>query len=84
MMVINGTVAAWVGAGPTNGNTFNIPADRCVWTQEDDERGYSVSDVHFVGLTHSSSGSTTGSYVAVTNAKLGFIGKSGRFVAVSN
>ena len=86
-MVIQGTVSGtFTGSGFADGDTRIFPADRCVWEQVDDATGgYSVQNVDFVGLTHTPGGTpTTGRYVSVTNAQLGFIGKSGRFVAISN
>ena len=89
MMVIQGTVSTTI----TNTNAFVsgdtriFPADRCVWEQVDDTTGgYSIDNVAFVGLTHSTVGGTnvTGRYIQLTAAQLGYIGKSGRFVAISN
>ena len=84
MMVIQGTVSGtWTNTGFDDGDTRIFPADRCVWSQVDDATGgYSIDNATFVGLTHSNT--TTGRYVILTDAQLGFIGKSGRFVAISN
>ena len=71
MMVIRGT----------SGGVVRIhPADRCTWTQNNMTPGgpaesYVISNVEFYGLGTSP--------VPVTNAQLGYIGKSGRFVGIS-
>ena len=86
MMVIRGTVSGtFTGAGFADGDTRIFPADRCVWEQIDDTvGGYSIQNVEFVGLTHTPGGTpTTGRYVPLTDASLGFIGKSGRFVEIA-
>ena len=90
MMVIRGTVNITItNAGFASGDTRIFPADRCVWSQVDDSTGgYSIDNASFVGLTHtpggSGAGEATGRYVLLTDAQLGYIGKSGRFVAISN
>ena len=84
MMVIQGTVnGTYAGTGFDDGDIRIFPADRCVWSQVDDTTGgYSIDNAAFVGLTHTTP--SNGSYVQLTSATLGFIGKSGRFVAISN
>ena len=81
MMVIQGTV---------DGQTRVCPLDRCVYSQVDDTRGYSITNaIFFPGVNANfptsvgGSGTDSGEYV-ITNAVLGYIGKSGRFVAISN
>ena len=57
-----------------------FPADRCTWQQVDDTNGYSIDVVRFYpGDTNATDLSGSG-----LSNMLGFIGKSGRFVAVSN
>ena len=90
MMVIQGTVdGTFTETGLADGDIRIFPADRCIWAQittvDSDSNptgGYSIDDAAFIGLTHSSAGN--GSYIPLTSAQLGYIGKSGRFVAISN
>ena len=87
MMVVRGTVStAFTGAGLAIGDVRIFPADRCIWEQVDDSTGgYSIDNAAFVGLTHNIGGSpATGGFVMFSSATLGYIGKSGRFVAISN
>lgn len=59
-----------------NGNTY--PADRCVWRTEQTTTGYRLT--HFTpNATSVAVGSAPAD--APTGAELGYIGKSGRFVA---
>ena len=55
-----------------------FPADRCTWTQEigPDGRGYAITNAAFW--------SGDGSSQIIQNPKLGYIGKSGRFVEIAN
>lgn len=65
--------------GSTSSLTNHLfPADRCVWLQDDDTdgRGYIIRNVQFFP------GDAPG--VTVNNARLGYIGKSGRFVPISD
>ena len=80
MMVIRGTAASNTAGVPTDANTM-FPADRCSWIQGDapDGNGYVVSSVFF----YPGAGGTN-SDVSITGAVLGYIGKSGRFVAITN
>ena len=62
-------------------STGIYPADRCSWMQVPETRGYSIDRVFFY----------TGNAAAVqldpdgiVSIELGFIGKSGRFVAITN
>ena len=90
-LVVRGTVnGSFPDSGFADGDTRIFPGDRCVWEQIDTvdadsnpTGGYSIDNVSFVGLTHVSGGGT-GRYVLLTDAVLGFIGKTGRFVAISN
>ena len=87
MMVIRGTVDTTITqAGFASGDTRIFPADRCVWEQVDDATGgYSITNASFVGLTHTPGATPAqGRYILLTDAQLGFIGKSGRFVAIRN
>ena len=75
MMVIEHTNAT--AATPV---TTIFPADRCTWRQVDDTNGYSIDVVLFYP------GNTNATDLTGTNLsnRLGYIGKSGRFVAISN
>ena len=73
MMVIEHTDAS-------NNRTI-YPADRCSWRQGDNTgSGYSINTVMFYP-GNASAENLSGSS---TSNMLGFIGKSGRFVAISN
>ena len=77
MMVIRGSLAtAFEGVVQTQ--IHNFPADRCVWSQSYDanERSYTITGARFFG-----NGSTS---AAIQNAELGYIGKSGRFVPITD
>ena len=57
-------------------SAFRIyPADRCVWTQEPVENGYAIRNVVFYP------GNAAGTNLV--SARLGYIGKSGRFVEIA-
>ena len=75
-MMVRGNVAVSSGGTPTGTSLF--PADRCSWQQADsaDGIGYTINTVRFYG--------STGNAVTLTSAVLGFIGKSGRFVAITD
>ena len=69
MMVIQGTSA---------GITGNIhPADRCTWSS-----AYSSTAEQYE-ITNAQFYPGNAAAIAISNAELGFIGKSGRFVAIS-
>jgi hypothetical protein len=70
--------ATTVAAEGITAGTHIFPADRCVWTQTDvaGTAGYSISNARFIG-----NGANTH---PLTAARLGFIGKSGRFVPISD
>jgi len=59
-----------------NGNTY--PAETCVWRTEQTATGYRLThvDIHNPNV-----GTTNTGTVATTGTRLGYIGKSGRFVA---
>ena len=71
MMVIMSTSGVNVGR--------IYPADRCTWTQSDsaDGNGYIIEEAFFFDGT-----SSTGT--GITNPLLGYIGKSGRFVPITD
>ena len=78
MMVIRGTLStAYEGivAGPTV--FHNFPADRCVWAQSYSQttQQYTITSARFFGNTSPGA--------AIGNAELGYIGKSGRFVPIT-
>ena len=76
MMVIRGTLASAYEGIPT-GQVHNFPADRCVWSQSYNatEDQYQITGARFIG--------STAPAASITNAELGYIGKSGRFVAIT-
>ena len=75
MYVLRGTLAADFEGIPAG--THQFPADRCTWTQVDDSTGgYSVSNVRFLGNGTSAA--------TLTTPRLGYVGKSARFVPISN
>ena len=84
MMVIRAQNSGDRGIPAASGNNFNIfPADRCTWRQVDTTEfsgGYSITAARFIGL----GGDTANTALTLSNPELGFIGKSGRFVAISN
>lgn len=79
MMVIQGNLPANTFGSGTNNNTelLQIPADRCVWgfSADTSGNGYDVLSAYYIGA-----GTT---HVIIANPRLGFIGKSGRFVAMT-
>ena len=76
MMVIQGTVPTNTFGTHAATVVFHLPADRCVWTQTvpTDGRGYDIVNAHVITATAN---------VAISNAELGYIGKSGRFVKIT-
>ena len=77
MYVIQGSPAVAIGTiGQSETGTF--PADRCVWrTVAGADGGYEIIEAEFVPP-----GGT--SYTAISSPILGVIGKTGRFVAITN
>ena len=73
MMVIMGSSTAHGGTARTQVH----PADRCVWTQTNASAGgYAIADaVFFPG---------NAGEITITSPRLGFIGKSGRFVEIAS
>ena len=77
MYVIQGTPEATIGA-ITTADVSLFPADRCVWSTEPDTNGgYTVAAAEFCPP-----GGT--SYTGIDSPVLGYVGKSGRFVAITN
>ena len=84
MMVIRGDLDQTERRALFDDNTLTggatgviFPADRCTWTYsayDDATNTYVVADAAVIGSTKS---------YLITNAELGFIGKSGRFVAMT-
>ena len=77
MMVIRGSLAtAYEGIPATQ--VHNFPADRCVWSQSynANERSYTITGARFFG--------TAAPAAVISNAELGYIGKSGRFVPITD
>ena len=70
MMVILGT--------NTSGDQTIYPADRCTWEQETrtNGQGYSINNASF----HPGNAAAT----TIPSPRLGYIGKSGRFVEIAN
>ena len=89
----NGTVTATLAAAPVAGATIQIyfgvqiviqdtdrhifPADRCTWNQLNEPSGGYAIDGAFFWDGVSSAG------VPIDNPRLGYIGKSGRFVEIA-
>ena len=65
-----------------------IPADRCSWVQGDTVGGgYSISDVRFYDGEDPDGETASGDAVPASvtvQTRLGYIGKSGRFTAMTN
>ena len=72
MYVIQGTLPATTFGANLVTDVFILPADACVWqVSPDASGGYTLSNVYYVqGTTET----------LVSNAQLGHVGKSGRFV----
>ena len=91
MYVIEANIRAGniTNAGLVANNIYYLPADRCFWQQGEVDNGYVISDVHYnSGLA---AGGTTGPITLAGGTgvtenlfRLGYIGKSGRFVAITN
>ena len=80
MMVILGQVGT-NDHGITPNTDHIFPADRCVWSQQVGVGGdgYQIGTVFFFP-----GAGTTGAATIVTEARLGYIGKSGRFVEIAS
>ena len=77
MMVVRGTTPNTGNqAGFLPDDQYIVPAENCIWRQQDDAEGYSIVNVRYIH--------TDGNAQVLNNAVLGYIGKSGRFVAISN
>ena len=78
MYVIQGTPSTAIGTIGQSETGTTFAADRCVWrTEPDSNGGYTVVEAEWVPV----SGTT---YVSISNPVFGYIGKSGRFVAITN
>ena len=56
-----------------------VPADRCTWEiTEPSTGGYQISDVHYIDGTTANAVALNGTFV------LGYMGKTGRFVEITN
>ena len=78
MMVIQGNLPANTFGTGTNNATelLQIPADRCVWGfNAAPEGGYQILSAYYIG--------TATTHVIIANPRLGYIGKSGRFVEIA-
>lgn len=95
---VTGTTGAFefAGHGLANaaGSTVNIiiPAEKCVWAQNNatDGRGYRISNLRFYpGASLSSGNNEEGQGLPAAHSsrtvlvRLGYLGKSGRFVPIS-
>ena len=75
MMVIKGTIGTTAN-GFTAGVQYNLPAEDCVWVTADAiGGGYELASARFI------KGSID---FAIVGPVLGVIGKTGRFVAITN
>lgn len=75
MMVIKGTIGITAN-GFTAGVQYNLPAEDCVWVTADATGGgYELTSGRFI------KGSID---FVIVNPVLGVIGKTGRFVAITN
>jgi|TARA_R110000782_G_scaffold49987_1_gene108558 hypothetical protein len=75
MMVIKGTIAV-TASGFTAGTQYNLPAEDCTWvTTAATGGGYELTSARFI------KGSID---FLVVGPVLGVIGKTGRFVAITN
>ena len=83
MMVIRGSLAtAFQGIPATQ--VHNFPADRCVWSQSyvGTENAYRITGARFFG--HGGGATNPPAAAVIQNAELGYIGKSGRFVPITD
>ena len=80
MMVLQGTLPANTFGTSTNLATdvLHLPADRCTWTSSAATGGGYKIDKAYLILGAGSTSTAT-----ISNPKLGFIGKSGRFVEMA-
>lgn len=87
---IKGTTPADISefsdSGLTAGTEYIFSADRCVFTPaayDDTSKSYQIATAFFVGLNATGGTTTAGDFIPLTTPTIGFIGKSGRFVAYS-
>ena len=94
MMVIQGTPTGDIGVNNSAGDDIETtditiwPADRCTWTQVNpttSSGSYSISNAYFWPGASVAVGPTITNFdaVLIVNPKLGFIGKTGRFVEIA-
>ena len=94
MMMIQGTPIGDIGvnnAAGTDIRTADVtlwPADRCTWTQVNpatSNAGYSITNAYFWPGASVAVGTTVTNVdaISITNPRLGFIGKTGRFVEIA-
>lgn len=76
MLVIQGSFSSTTGSFTAN-TTYTFPAEDCVWEQADssDGTGYTISEAFYIKKTYDDE---------ISNPRLGYIGKSGRFVPISD
>ena len=69
-----------------NNQTHIFPADRCTWVQnpDTDGRGYFINDVVFFTGDAAGVELNGGSGATTNKTRLGYIGKTGRFVAITD
>ena len=87
MMVIRIEVSqgAIAAAGLANSRTYLLPADRCAYnTVSDNGNGYRLEHVAYQSGTGGVTDLDVGPGAGTNIAELGYIGKSGRFVATTN
>ena len=79
MMVIRGSLAT-AYAGIVEDVVHNFPADRCVWesTYNQTTREYQLTSARFFAGDN-----TSASFNVDEDLEFGYIGKSGRFVAIT-
>lgn len=78
MMVIRGTTPATGNApGFLPNREYILPAENCIWTQVDspDGRGYRIENARYIHYN--------GAAETLASPVLGYVGKSGRFVPIS-
>ena len=83
MMVIQGVIS---GISPA---TKIIPAENCTWEEVSVAGGYRIDNVEFYDGSRTNQVAAAGGQVIpvprqIVNPILGYVGKSGRFVAMSN
>ena len=73
--------AAVTGIDKAANAVVQVPADRCSWTiTEDSTGGYSISAANF----YPGNAAAVDINPSNSSARLGFVGKTGRFTAITN